>query len=29
MLSDMEKAGKLKIIGGMYDLANGKITFMN
>jgi carbonic anhydrase len=27
ILADMEKAGKLKIIGGMYDLANGKITF--
>jgi|SRR6185503_9238845 len=29
LLADMEKAGKLKIIGAMYDLANGKITFMN
>lgn len=29
LLANMEKAGKLKIIGGMYDLADGKITFMN
>ena len=27
ILRNLEKAGKLKIIGGMYDLANGKITF--
>ncbi|MDR3695641.1 carbonic anhydrase family protein [Mucilaginibacter sp.] len=27
ILDTLEKEGKLKIIGGMYDLANGKITF--
>ena len=27
ILDTLEKAGKLKIIGGMYDLTNGKITF--
>jgi carbonic anhydrase len=29
ILDAMEKAGKLKIIGGIYDLANGKITFID
>ncbi len=28
MIADMEKEGKLKIIGGMYDLATGKITYL-
>jgi len=28
ILDTLEKAGKLKIIGGMYDLATGKITYI-
>jgi len=27
ILSEMEKSGEIKIIGGMYDLSNGKVTF--
>ena len=29
ILDTLEKGGKLKIIGGMYDLAKGKIMFMD
>ena len=29
ILDTLEKGGKLKIVGGMYNLANGKITFMD
>ncbi|MGE4338696.1 MAG: carbonic anhydrase family protein [Pigmentiphaga sp.] len=29
ILSDLEKEGKLKIIGSMYDLSNGEVTFLS
>lgn len=27
ILAEMEKAGEINIIGGMYDISNGKVTF--
>ena len=27
IIADMEKSGKLKIVGGMYNVENGKVTF--
>lgn len=29
ILKEMEETGKIKIIGGVYDLSNGKVTFFN
>lgn len=29
VLSQMEKDGKIKIVGGMYDIETGKVTFFN
>ena len=29
ILEEMEKKGSIKIVGGMYDLANGKVEFMS
>lgn len=28
VLADMEKAGEIQIVGGMYDLATGKVNFL-
>jgi carbonic anhydrase len=28
-LAEMEKNKEIQIIGGMYDISNGKITFFN
>ena len=29
VLADMEKAGDIQIVGGMYDISNGKVTFFD
>ena len=28
VLSEMEQAGEIQIVGGMYDIANGKVSFL-
>ena len=29
IIADMERSGKIKIVGGMYNVENGKVTFYN
>jgi carbonic anhydrase len=29
ILADMDKNGKIRIVGAMYDLNNGKVSFMS
>ena len=28
ILSDLEKEGKVKFVGAIYDISNGKVTFL-
>lgn len=28
IMADLESQGKIKIVGAMYDIASGKVTFM-